>query len=144
MVRRRVMKGVLANFLSTYSSRYSEYDGYWLFGFLVQGSDLRIDLLSPIADQGTPVGTAIQTAVARYADQMQKAGLAMSVVSQAWLVIETLPGAVDVLVDHRPCKGSKVRLAATAVMDNGRRFERHLVLLAAPHNPQFESRSNPA
>lgn len=35
MARRRVIKSVLHNFLGTYISRYSDFRGYWLFGFLV-------------------------------------------------------------------------------------------------------------
>ena len=35
MPRRRTIKGVLDNFLGTYTSRYSDYDGYWLFGMVV-------------------------------------------------------------------------------------------------------------
>jgi hypothetical protein len=42
MASLRAIKCALHNFLGTYSSRYSEYSGYWLFGFLV--NDLtRID-----------------------------------------------------------------------------------------------------
>ena len=31
-----VIKSVLRNFLETFASRYTDYDGYWLFGFLVE------------------------------------------------------------------------------------------------------------
>jgi len=31
------MTAVLKNFLGTYTSRYSDFQGYWLFGFLVPG-----------------------------------------------------------------------------------------------------------
>ncbi len=34
--RRRIIKAVLDNFLGTYTSRYSDFHGYWLFGFLVK------------------------------------------------------------------------------------------------------------
>ena len=36
MPTRRVIKSVLHNFLGTYTSRYSDYNGYWLFGFMVE------------------------------------------------------------------------------------------------------------
>jgi hypothetical protein len=46
MKPRRIIKGVLHNFLGTYTSRYSDYDGYWLFGMLVRDvEELSIDLL---------------------------------------------------------------------------------------------------
>ncbi len=34
MATRRAINGVLGNFLGTYVSRYSDYDSYWLFGFI--------------------------------------------------------------------------------------------------------------
>ena len=36
MVSERAMKSVLHNFLETYTSRYSDYDGFWVFGFIVE------------------------------------------------------------------------------------------------------------
>jgi hypothetical protein len=48
MARRRDLKGVLRNFLDTHVSRYSDFDGYWLFGLLMHdvGDLLEIDLVS--------------------------------------------------------------------------------------------------
>ena len=37
---RRHLKSVLAGFLGTYTSRYSDFQGYWLFGFIVEVIDL--------------------------------------------------------------------------------------------------------
>ena len=45
MATRRVIKSVLSNFLGTYVSRYSEYDGYLLFGFLVADFDELMNLM---------------------------------------------------------------------------------------------------
>jgi hypothetical protein len=43
---RRIIKSVLHNFLGTYTSRYSDFNGYWLFGFLVGDiSQVAVDLL---------------------------------------------------------------------------------------------------
>ena len=42
----RVIKSVLQNFLGTYASRYSDFEGYWLFGFLIADVDA---LLASIA-----------------------------------------------------------------------------------------------
>jgi hypothetical protein len=33
MVTPRAIRGMLRNFLGTYTSQYSDYKGYWLFGF---------------------------------------------------------------------------------------------------------------
>jgi hypothetical protein len=49
-------------------SRYSEFEGYWLFGFLVDGlTELRIDLLAPFAGMPvTPHDVAIHLAAAKF------------------------------------------------------------------------------
>jgi hypothetical protein len=67
MATRRVIKSVLGNFLGTYVSRYSDYDGYLLFGFLVGDLvELRINLFGQSgSDPNTPVGVAVLSAVAK-------------------------------------------------------------------------------
>ena len=43
------VKGVLDNFLGTFTSRYLDHNGYWVFGMLVGDlGELRIDLLRSI------------------------------------------------------------------------------------------------
>ncbi len=76
MMRRRTINGVLHNFLGTYTSRYSDYDGYWLFGLLVgEVGELKIDLLSPTVGTTTsaPVAAVIELAVRKFREQMEKA-----------------------------------------------------------------------
>ena len=98
MARRKVIKSVLRNFLGTYVSRYSDYHGYWLFGFLVIDlGELEIDLLNEGGgDPDSPVARSRQLAVIKFAEQLQKAGLARSLVRNARLKITRPPGA-DVL-----------------------------------------------
>jgi hypothetical protein len=76
MAKRKVVKSVLRNFLGTYMSRYSDYRGYWLFGFLV--SDLlesEFDLLDRGAgDSETPLAIAERLAATRFEDELRKAG----------------------------------------------------------------------
>ena len=65
MTTRKAMKGVLDGFLGTYMSRYSHYEGYWLFGFLICDLPcLRVDLLSDgaRADETAPEALAIANA----------------------------------------------------------------------------------
>src|SRR5262249_55253236 len=80
MATRKAIRGVLGTSPGTYTSRYSDSDGYWLFGFLVADlGELRIDLLAPPAsDSEGPLGVAVRSAAAKFADQMQKAGLVRS------------------------------------------------------------------
>lgn len=140
MATRRVIRGVLGNFLSTYVSRYSDYDGYWLFGFLVGDlGELRIDLMGPtVTDPETPLGLAIRSAAAKFKDQGRKLGLASSQVLEAWLKIQRLPDSVGGSVNGHPCDGYNLSFRAGAVMDGGRRYERQQIVFVARHNAEVE------
>ena len=74
MATRRVIKCVLGNFLGTYTSRYSDFGGYWLFGFLVADlAELQINLLGQdVSDPASPSGVAISSAVAKFDEQREK------------------------------------------------------------------------
>ena len=146
MATRRVIKGVLGNFLGTYVSRYSDYEGYWLFGFLIDyPGALRIDLLMPIVgDPNTPLGVAIRSAADKFRDQCRKANLTPALLREAWLTISQLPGSVRGSVNGRPCDGYSLRLATGAVTDNGRKYEREQVVFVARHNAAVELRSTRA
>jgi hypothetical protein len=142
MATRRVIKGVLGNFLGTYVSRYSDYDGYLLFGFLVSDlGELRINLLGEsVSEPDTPMGRAVLSAVAKFDDQRQKAGLAPSRVRDAWLMIRRLPGLARGSVNGHSCAGFNVSFLAAARMDDGKRYERDRVVFVAPHDPKVELR----
>ncbi len=142
MATRRAIRGVLGNFLGTYMSRYSDFGGYWLFGFLVGGlTELRIDLLArPFGEPGTPLDLAVRSAVAKFEDQMQKAGLTRPQVREAWLVLRKLPESVEGSVNGHPSKGHRLLFSAGTIMDNGRRYEREQGVFVAPHNAQVELR----
>src|SRR4029077_7714090 len=110
MATRRAIRGVLGNLLGTYTSRYSDYDGYWLFGFLVADLvELRIDLLATAVDDShMPTGVAAQLAVERFDDQMRKAGLKRSQVREACVTIRRLPGMAEGSVNRHSCTGYRV------------------------------------
>lgn len=143
MATRRAIRGVLGNFLGTYTSRYSDYDGYWLFGFLVAGlGELRIDLLSPSADElDSLLGLVVRSAGAKFADQVQKAGLVRSQIREAWLTVRKLPEPAAGSVNGVPCAGHEVSFKAEALMEDGRRYEREQLVFIAPHNAEVELRS---
>jgi hypothetical protein len=143
MATRRVIRGVLANFLSTYVSRYSDYDGYWLFGMMVGDlEELYIDLLAPArCDLDGPLGVAVASARAKFEEQVAKGGLTRAQLVQAWLLIRRLPEVARSTVNDCPCAGHRVSFLAGAVLDDGRRYEREQVLFIAPHDPQVERRS---
>src|SRR5206468_1458652 len=101
MVTHRVVKAVLKNFLGTYTSRYSDYCGYWLFGFLVGDLDeVQFDLLTRAGgNQNTPRAVATLLAATKFADQMCKAGLKPSQFRDARLRIKKLMGTTEELVN---------------------------------------------
>jgi hypothetical protein len=134
---------VLGNFLGTYISRYSDFEGYWLFGFLIGDlTEFRIDLLVPIAGvAGTPLDVAVRSAAAKFEDQLRKAGLTRSQVREAWLELRKLPSPVEGSVNGHLCIGHRLLFAAGAVMESGRRFEREQNVFVAPHNAEVEWRS---
>lgn len=143
MATRRVIKGVLGNFLGTYVSRYSDFDGYLLFGFLVADLvEVKINLLGPsIGDRKTPMEVAVLSAAAKFEDQRQKAGLSPSLVREALLTIRRLAGMVNGSINDHSCAGFNVSFSATAVMDDDRRYQQERVVFIAAHNAEIERRS---
>jgi hypothetical protein len=143
MATRRVIKSVLGNFLGTYVSRNSDYDGYLLFGFLVGDlGELKINLLGQsVSDPETPLGVAILSAAVRFEDQMRKASLVRSQVRDAWLTIRKLPGLVEGSVNGHPSTGFNLSFLAGAVVDDGKRYQRERVVFVAPHNAEVERQS---
>lgn len=144
MPTHRVIRSALNNFLGSYTSRNSDYRGYWLFGIVEQAlSNADFDLLArPFgAAVDDPLAAAAGLAAAKFQQQVQKAGLSLSLIRSARLHIRKLPEPVDEIVNGRPTSGHKVRFCATAVMDNGRMHERERTLFVAPHDARHEYRS---
>ena len=135
MARRKVIKSVLWNFLATYISRYTEYRGFWLFGFLVNDlGELEVDLL----DQGkggnglkTALETSQQLAAAKFGAQFRKAGLEPSQIREARLRIGRSPHTTTCAVNGHPRAGYKVTFRASARMDNGREYDCNQTLVVA-------------
>jgi hypothetical protein len=138
-----VIKGVLGNFLGTYVSRHSSYDGYLLFGFLVGDLDVvTINLLGQsVSDPQTPMGVAVLSALARFDEQRRKARVAEARIREASLTIRRLPGPVSGSIRGEQRLGFMVSFRAAAVMDDGKRYARDKVVFVAPHQPGVESQS---
>ena len=139
MPSRRVLKGVLCNFLGTYTSRYSEYDGYWLFGFLVEElATARFDLLAPPGRADDLLTESHRLAARLFADQLAKSGLDRSAVVSAMLDVKR--GASTLVSDE----GWQYEFRADATTETGKRFECATRVFVAPHDPKNESRSTRA
>src|SRR5687767_7084128 len=116
------LRAVLVNFLGTYTSRYSEYRGYWLFGFLVeQQGGVCIDLLSTAEGlEPGPAGLAHQLAIAKFHDQLRKGGFTSAHLHTARLTIEPHPHAIEEAVGGHLRSGKSVRFRADLVSHRGR------------------------
>jgi hypothetical protein len=143
-MHRRRLNGALHNFLATFTSRYSDYDGYWLFGFLLKDAeDLKIDLINPNSDSpsSTPLQVAANIARQKFQDQLAKAGLNISCARDAHVTITKLSEPRRGFVNGHVSDGHEVRCLATVVTDLGKTYHRQMNIFVAPHNPEIEFRS---
>ncbi len=143
MPRRTEIKGVIDTFLSSFTSRYSDYDGYWIFGLLVdEDEEINIDLLAPFHSNTTSVVSVVKRIASdTFQNQIAKYKLPPSVIHGATLKI-TKTDKVTKCCNHgmwRDCVG--LRLCVQVLTDLGRQFERERLVFAAPHDPNFETRS---
>jgi hypothetical protein len=140
----RNLIGILDNFLGTYTSRYSDFNGYWLFGMLINDlGELRIDLLSSneTSTENGPKATARQVAVQKFREQMDKAGFSVSRAQQAHLDVSKLPDLKNGFVNGQLCPGYNVRFVAKIVLKTGKMYEREKSVFVAPHDSQVEQRN---
>ena len=146
MKTRKAIKSLLHNFLETYTSRYSDFDGFWLFGMLVGDLDqLSIDLLDPrrAASLSEPMATAINLATSKFQEQAIKAGIDLSAIQEAYLEIRRSAKPRDGEVNHHPCVGYDMQFTVTAISDRKKTYQYKTSVFVAPHNPQVELRSTP-
>jgi len=104
------VRALLKNFLGTYTSRYSDFQGYWLFGFLVADlAELRIDLLAaPTPATEGPLSAAGRLAVEKFQDQMRKLRAAPSGLRGSWLTLRRSTSAAMGDVNGHACLGYSV------------------------------------
>jgi hypothetical protein len=128
--------------LGAYLSRYSDRDGYWLFGFLVPTLiELRIDLLEPAPHEVPAFQQAIDRGVAVFQKQLALSGCPLERLTAADLVLSKGPDPVDIEVNGVRSSGWFVVAKASATTRTGRRFEPEERVQVAPHNPAVERRS---
>ena len=136
MPPRTVIKSVLRGFLGTFTSRYPDLGGYWLFGYVVESLEsLSVDLLdSPDAlDEEEPLAYLRALAVTRFREQLAKSGLSRSTVSSAALVITRgAPANCGAYGVPLPLRGWQLTFTVGVRMDNGRVFEDSETVCVAP------------
>ena len=141
LTTRRVMRSVLRGFLGTYSSRYSDYRGYWLHGQLPsEALECTIDLLGCAPVRDGPTEAAQRIAVRRFAEQLHKSGLTFDVVREATLQIARTVEVIKGRQGDSVADGHMVRFSARSVMDNGRVYQDECTVVVAPHDPEKERR----
>jgi hypothetical protein len=147
MIGRRTIKGIPHNFIGTYTSRYSDYEGYWIFGLLTKDVEqLTIDLLnSETNNSGSkPLVFAVELAKRKFSEQITKNGFSISRLREAHLQIKKLPQPKSGFVNGRASVGNDFRFTAKVVSDYGKTYETEMLMFVAPHNPSVESQSTRA
>jgi hypothetical protein len=142
MSTRRVLRSVTSNFLGSYTSRYSDRDGYWLFGFLSATPALDIDLLGDAARSGDePSEDARIFAIEAFDDQLIKAGLSKDRLRTARLAIATSSTPVERLAGGNVRTGREMSFAVVVETDRGVGYTVFCKKFVAPHDPTLEGRS---
>jgi hypothetical protein len=148
MPSRKLITSVLRGFLGTYVSRYSEFNGYLLFGFVVDSLDgLEVDLtaLAGSVPSHEPIDEVRRLACRKFREQLSKVGLPLSVVRTAMVTIRK--GAVRqtplALVFHglTMVSGFEMHFVARVVTDLGRVYEVEVCEVIAPQDPVRFSQS---
>ena len=140
--KRRQLNGVLAGFLGTYTSRYSDFEGYWMFGFIVETvGQLEIDLLGKRSSEVGAIAAAENLARSKFCEQLRKHGFASSAAAGANLRI--VPGVeqVERLAGDLRRLGRDLAFHASVLSDTGNRYTRTKVVFVASHDPRLEQRS---
>jgi hypothetical protein len=145
MTRRRSIKGALRNFLGTLTSRYSDFDGYWVLGMIV--ADLRaktVDLLSDstVVADSPPMAAFIRMSRQRFHEQVTKQRLPPSFIGSACLEIARSPTpSAEGHVNGHVRRGYEVTLTARVESDLHRTYTGKMSVFAAPHDSAIERRS---
>jgi hypothetical protein len=140
MPRRREMKSVLHGFLGTFGSRYSDHQGYWIFGFVISDlTERTIDLLADDRDDG-PAAFLARIARSTFRQQLEKHRLPVSVVRSAQLDLQRSNEA-DRGLGHHVSGEYELMMTARVTTDLGKTYSREMSIWVAPHNPSREHRS---
>jgi len=138
------MKSVLHGFLGTFTSRYSDHQGYWLLGQLhFDVAPWTVDLLARSSEGASLHEITCDLARRRFGEQVAKSGLPVDVVREATLRLVRDPQPVEGWQGDHRVQGWMFNVSTRVVMDNGRVFEKQQAVFVAPHDPSKERRRNP-
>lgn len=135
---------MLHNYLETLSSRYSDYDGFWVFGLLFHNlGAIKIDLDSQSSLlPGDPVLVWFEAESRRkFAEQIAKDRIPIEYVRAARLVCEVVSKPFSGSIGGSPTEGATCRLTVSVTSDLGAEYSRKKEFFVAPHDPSREHRS---
>ena len=144
MPRRLLINGVLDGFLGNLVSRYSEFQGYWLLGFLaVERMSLEIDLRRGGPRVGySPEERFVEVASRQFNDQLGKWQIPPSWVAAARLDVTWSNDVVNEVVNGRFGRdtrdGYEATFAASVKTDLGRTLARAKHVFVSPHDSSTE------
>jgi hypothetical protein len=144
MASRKNIPSVLHNILGTYTSRYSDKDGYWLFGLLLNDvKEVNINLLNTSEGHGdeTNIAAAKRLAVIKFEEQLRKANIASSCIREASLIITRSKDSRLDMVNEHECLGYDLQFVIKAITDLGKTHVSKKSVFVAPHDPKVERRS---
>jgi hypothetical protein len=144
MTRRRSLNGLLENYLGTLTSRYSDFEGYWVLGLIVEDlREMTIDLRSEAtaSPQPRPLAAFIRMARDRFGEQLGKQRIPTSYVRTAVLEMKKPATRTDGDVNGHLTAGYEIAFSARVESDLRRIYARNKSVFVAPHNADIESRS---
>jgi hypothetical protein len=142
MPRRRLINGALEGFLGTMVSRYSEWHGYWLLGFLaVDRRSLEIDLRRG-TDYDLHEGCFAELALRKFDEQLSKWRIPVAWVVDARMDViwseEVASGFVATRHGGVNRDGRVGTFTVSVKTDLGRTLARAKQVFVAPHDPHLE------
>jgi hypothetical protein len=141
MPRRRAIKGALAGFLGTFTSRNLDYKGYWLMGMVaINLWDWNIDLLGVAPVEDTPEAAFRRSAIHLFAEQVSKSRIPISAFATAEIETAAQLEIARGLVGANMAEGHIVTFIASATMNTNRSYKCERAIFVAPHNPEWERR----
>jgi hypothetical protein len=148
---RRHLQGVLGNLCDAFASRYTDFEGYWLPGFLERDfEELQIDgfiRLELLPFRETPhysplVRAAEKIARERFLALLEGARIPPEYVLQASLSLCRWGHPRRGMVNGRVVLGHDIRLMAIASTDTAKMYDTGKTIFVAPHDPALEQRSS--
>lgn len=143
MKRSQSITGVIHNFLGAYTSRYSDFKGYWAFGMIVDDLFVtEIDLLDTRSEnvQKNVGEYVLSRAQNTFKDQMSKAGILHNTIERAILQIRRCNTKTG-FINNTKKNGWIVDFTAEVVTKKNLQYRDSKMLFIAPHDSRNEFRS---